>query len=387
MASLKKALLFVLFLTQLVLAKGQTEIGLKLITPADDFKTAERVLLVLDQDLYLAGEKVNFFALTFDAALQIPIELSSVLYVELFNQDNNVISAKKYLLKQGEGTYDIDLPRQIETGYYYLRAYTNYMKNFGASAFFTKRIKVVNPFLKAKYPASEALSAGEMKLNIGAEGGKLIYGIENKLTFRSSLNEHILVRLYETDSVVSEFDSKSGFGVFNFTPTQGHTYRVEAASANRDKTVVELKKIASSGVVCKLDSVSNQNAYLNIVTRGNEKFPLSLFVENNGLLYKYPREVNTDEALVNMELPAGLNKITVINSALNEVSKRIVYIEPVANLSITAKPFTRQAFPNDSLILNINADSSDSIHYLIAMNLGDSATSPSIQSMINVKAM
>ena len=97
---LKKSIfLIILFLILKISAYCQNEPNLTLLTNASDYKLQERVLLTLDQDLYLAGEQINFSALTFDSALRTPIEFSSIIYIELFNQDKNVISAKKYLLK------------------------------------------------------------------------------------------------------------------------------------------------------------------------------------------------------------------------------------------------------------------------------------------------
>ncbi|WP_243349377.1 hypothetical protein [Parabacteroides sp. FAFU027] len=119
---------------------------MKIRTTHRECKVQERALLILDQDFYLVGEPINLFALTYDAALQIPIDLSSVLYVELYNQDNRVVSAKKYQLKRGEMVNRLTIPKDLQTGYYYIRAYTNYMKNFGAEAFSTQRIRIVNPF-------------------------------------------------------------------------------------------------------------------------------------------------------------------------------------------------------------------------------------------------
>jgi len=168
-------------------AFSQIKAELKLLTQAEDFKIQERVLLTPDQDFYLVGEQINFFALTFDAAMKIPIEFSSVLYVELYNQDNTVINAMKFLLNHGQGTYNFTIPRQLETGYYYIRAYTNYMKNFGPGSFFTKRIKIINPFYEIKYRNSVEPISTKLQLNIAVEGGTLLYSLENKISFLQSL--------------------------------------------------------------------------------------------------------------------------------------------------------------------------------------------------------
>lgn len=375
------------FIALLLIARfsvdGQAKTELELLTRAEDFKIQERVLLTLDQDFYLAGESVNFFALTFDAALQIPIEFSSILYVELFNQDNNVINAKKFLLKRGEGIYYLNIPRQLETGYYYVRAYTNYMKNFGPGAFFTKRIKIVNPFYKIKYSNSAGNRPTEMRLNISAEGGSMLYGIQNKLAFHTSnANDSVLARLYKNDSIVGEVNTQNGFGIFNFTPTVNSNYKIEVVSVNRKKAVVELKNIVHSGVICKLDSLNNSDAYLNVITKNFDRFPLTVFVENNGILYEYTNIITQPETSLKIALPQGINRIIVKTSLHEVVSERLIYVKPDIKLKFTAKLDKPNAFQGDSVTLSIRSNTNDSIQYLVALNLGTSETSPPIQELI-----
>jgi hypothetical protein len=383
MISLKRAFFISIFITINTLANCQTGKDLKLVSHAEDFKIQERVLLAVDQDFYLTGEPINFLALTFDAALQIPIEFSSVLYVELFNQDNKVISAKKYLLKHGEAVNDIVIPRQVETGYYYLRAYTNYMKNFGAGVFFTKRLKIVNPFYKNSDRTNSDYNPGEMKLDIVAEGGSIIYEVENKIAFsNSNFNERALVKLFENNTELSKVETKTGFGVFNLTPKAGKNYRIEAVSPSGGKAVVELKDIVNAGVVCKLDSVKKSNAYLKVVSRNYNKFPLSIYVENNSLLFESEITVNERETYLKVELPTRLNKIVLRNREQEIVTERLIYIRPEPKFEISAELDKPNVIRGDTISIHIKTNSDDSLQYLVGLNLGSSKTSPTLQELI-----
>ena len=343
----------------------------------------ERILLILDQDFYLAGEPINFYAMEFDAALQIPIQFSSVLYVELYDQENNVVNAKKILLQDGRGINYISIPRQLHTGYYYLRAYTNYMKNFGPGAFFTTKIRVVNPFFKITYSNTKAKNTGEMKLTLVPEGGNILYGIENKIAFYSSkINSRIFARLLENDSVLAEVDTKKGYGVFVFTPDEEKNYRVEAVTATREKTVAEIKDIARSGVICKFDSVNGSVAFLSVVARNFTHYPLILFIRNNGIEYEFADKLYDPESSVKMDLPKGLNHIVVKDSEGNEVTRRLVYIKPEAGFTINASIDKANVSPDDSVLIQINSGMEDTLHYVVALNLGNSSTIPSIQELM-----
>jgi len=379
-----KKYLFIAFIFSIkMIAICQTQPGLKPVTRAEDYKIQERVVLNLDQDLYLVGESVNFSALTFDAALQIPIDFSSILYVELFNQDNIVMGSKKIQVKHGECVNNLIIPRKLETGYYYIRAYTNYMNNFGPGAFFTKRIKIVNPFYRIKYQDKADDTRDKIKLDVSAEGGKIVYDVENKLAFNvSSFKDSIHAELYKNDSVVATVNTKNGVGVFNFTPTSHNRYRIEALSKKKDKAVVELNDIVRSGVICKLDSVRENNAYLKIISKNYDKLPISVFVENNTILYEYSYPINKPEAFLKIELPAGINKIILKDSNQEEVSERLIYSKPKAKIEITAHLDKPKVLPGDSVILHIKSNLNDSIHYVVALNLGNRNTSPALKELI-----
>ena len=379
----KKYFFIALFLLIKIISNCQTESSLKLTTHAEEFKLQERVLLTLDQDFYLAGESINFSVLTFDVALQMPIEFSSIVYVELFNQDDNVICGKKVLLKQGECTSYLTLPRKLETGYYYIRAYTNYMKNFGPGAFFTKKIKIVNPFYRVKYQDNVDVTQNKMKLDISAEGGKIVYGIENKIAFYlANFNDTIHVLLYKNDSVVAKVNTKNSFGIFSFVPIMNNRYKIEVTSLKKEKAVVELNDIVQSGVTCKLDSINERNTYLTVIAKNYDKFPISVFVENNTILYEYTNTISKPESSLKIELPVGLNKIILKNSNQEEVSERLIYIKPKTKLEITANLDKPKALQGDSVVLHINTNVNDSIHYVVALNLGNQNTSPALKELI-----
>lgn len=314
-----KIILVVFFLSAHFAIYCQKESGLKLVTHAEDFKMQERVLLIFDQDFYLAGEELNFFAMTLDAGLQIPYAFSSILYLELYDQDNTVIAAKKVLLNKGEAINALDLPRETKTGYYYIRAYTNYMKNFGPSVFFTKRLKIVNPF----FPNN-----------------------------------------------------------FSFTGAPSDEYATAVKAGHGKTECTDLKKNTNTGVACKVDSVKKDTAFLSIHSSNSTHLPLSVFVENNGSEYMWDTPVNDSIAVLQLILPSGLNKITIKDIEQRIVSQQLVYIKPEASLTIDAHFNKSEASRGDSIVLDLQSHTNDSIQYLVALHLGNELTLPSLQEHI-----
>ncbi len=379
-----KKIICVFFLIGIVTTSySQNKNDLKLLTQIEDYEVNERAFLILDQSVYLAGETINFQALTFDATLQIPIDYSSILYVELYNQNNEVISSNKYYLENGETVNSITLPRHLQTDYYYIRAYTNYMKNFGYSSFFTRRLQVINPFLKTKKVTETVSDSTELEINISAEGGKIIYGIENKIILScTDTNKRIHTKFYENDSVINELFLDDGFNVFNFTPYPNNNYKIEAFSSGNENTIIPINNIVESGVVCKLDSLNKNLAYLNILASSYNDYPLSLYIVNSGFTYLHNQTITKSETLLRTFLPAGLNTVILKNNTSKEVAIRNIYIKPESSFNIFAEINKPQSSPGDSIFLYLHSDLNDSLQYIVSMHMGNSKTSPSMQELI-----
>jgi len=106
----------------------------------------ERTWLATDRDVYIPGDKILVSLATIDGYYQLPITFSAVVYIELYSANGIPILQEKALLREGKGSIQLTLPKNIETDYYYLRAYTNYQKNFGENSFIVKKIRLINPF-------------------------------------------------------------------------------------------------------------------------------------------------------------------------------------------------------------------------------------------------
>jgi len=106
----------------------------------------ERTWLATDRDVYIPGDKILVSLATIDGYYQLPITFSAIVYIELYSTNGTAIVQEKALLHNGKGTIEIKLPKNIDTDYYYLRAYTNYQKNFGENSFIVKKIRLINPF-------------------------------------------------------------------------------------------------------------------------------------------------------------------------------------------------------------------------------------------------
>lgn len=104
----------------------------------------ESVSLFSDRDIYLSGDEIWFKAFVFVEG-KLNSQWSKVLYLELFNARQEIFAQEKYLVDQGMASGSIILPGDIQSGQYFLRAYTKYGRNFPSEKHFTKIVSIINP--------------------------------------------------------------------------------------------------------------------------------------------------------------------------------------------------------------------------------------------------
>src|SRR5471030_1975752 len=105
----------------------------------------EKTYLHTDRNLYTQGDTLWFKAYLVNAQNNQPIGTSGNLYVDLIEQDSaKVITSEIIRLDYGTGNGDISLSDSIPSGKYTLRAYTNWMRNFGDNFVDEKEINVFN---------------------------------------------------------------------------------------------------------------------------------------------------------------------------------------------------------------------------------------------------
>src|SRR5476651_524446 len=104
----------------------------------------EKAYLHTDRDVYAQGDTLWFKAYLVNAQDNTPINSSGSLHVELISPDAKIISSELIRLNNGLGNGDFGLADSLAAGKYHLRAYTNWMRNFGDNFIFDKEITILN---------------------------------------------------------------------------------------------------------------------------------------------------------------------------------------------------------------------------------------------------
>jgi TonB-dependent SusC/RagA subfamily outer membrane receptor len=117
------------------------------------YKYWEKIYVHCDKPFYKPGEDIWFKAYLTDGANYSPSKTSDVIYVEFINPKGNNEKTLTLQVIQGVCYGNFTIDESAPGGMYKIKAYTNWMRNFGKDYLFEKDIqvqKVVYPRLLAK---------------------------------------------------------------------------------------------------------------------------------------------------------------------------------------------------------------------------------------------
>lgn len=104
----------------------------------------EKVHIHMDKPYYAIGDHIWFKAYVVSAENNQPSYISKILYAELINDKDSVKQTLKLPLMVGLAWGEFALSDTLKEGNYRIRAYTNWMRNFGEDYFFDKTITIGN---------------------------------------------------------------------------------------------------------------------------------------------------------------------------------------------------------------------------------------------------
>ncbi len=121
--------------------------GLHAQVPTVSFTSSfrEMVWLTVSRHVLLSGEQVAFQAAVFEKGTRQPSELSKNIRVELIDSLGNRLTRMNLKLVNSQVSGSIPLSPELKSGWYYVRAYTHWMRNFPETEFAVAAIKVINP--------------------------------------------------------------------------------------------------------------------------------------------------------------------------------------------------------------------------------------------------
>ena len=131
----------------------------------------EKVQLQLSEEVIASGATLWFRGFLLGDSAE-----SKVLYVELMSREGAVVQGI-YPIRKGVAQGQFSLPDTLSGGWYQVRAYTQWMRNFGESTFWSHPLLVINPYADLEKSASPP-AAPEDKEPARASGSGLTVALD-----------------------------------------------------------------------------------------------------------------------------------------------------------------------------------------------------------------
>ncbi|MFN3998736.1 carboxypeptidase-like regulatory domain-containing protein [Algoriphagus sp.] len=162
----------------------------KAIQLQDLAKTAknyqEKVYLHTDKPYYYAGDQVYFKGYFAYGNQYLRDELSKVLHVELISGERDIVIEKKFQIRDGVVVGDFYLPDSLSGEKYYIRAYTNWMRNYGPNQYFLQPLSILDPY--KRIAPEEAVSSWKNQ-GVVIRADKSQFGPREKVTVTLNVSD------------------------------------------------------------------------------------------------------------------------------------------------------------------------------------------------------
>jgi hypothetical protein len=218
----------------------------------------ENVVFYTDRDLYLSGEDIWFKAFISVINASESQQLSNVFYIELY-QNKRAVVKKKFQIIDGKVEGMLNIPEEIHSANYYIRAYTQYQRNFAPETFFTTLLTIINP----EIPVQKSKTGPVKLIEIIPEGGQLFAGLPSKIALKLNTD---LVKIVDESLLVNQYGDKvkafqiaaNGLALIEFTTIDTLEYFLKFNLNTGDTVTEPLPKVSSKGIIISKNSLNDE---------------------------------------------------------------------------------------------------------------------------------
>ncbi|MDP2724380.1 MAG: hypothetical protein Q8O72_16635 [Bacteroidales bacterium] len=271
----------------------------------------EEISLLTDRNLYLSGENI-WYHIYYSLPSDPDYILSKVLYIELFNNELEVVASQKVEITNNLITGTILIPEQAETGYYLLRAYTKYDQNFPVWEMETSVLRIVNPNHPLIGIPNQEI---DDQINMVARSGySLEFYIEEPVS-REIKN----IELYSNGSKVNKeiVYYQNGLGRINYIPNEGDRLFLQM-TLNKGDTLQSRKFTTKASLLHVETQYKSGDLDLNLskIKYQDNNLTINILNIHSGIETMHFAQVNEQSAFIRIPgtiVGKGLLKISILD--------------------------------------------------------------------------
>jgi TonB-dependent SusC/RagA subfamily outer membrane receptor len=370
-AVLLTGLLF-LSLTTVILPDKPERIARLLETFYENFPQ-QKIYLSLDKPAYMAGQTIWYKAYVLDATTHLPADLSKNMIVEVSNSFGNNILTQLCKIENGYSRGDFHLPDTIAEGIYEIRAYTNWMRNFGDEFFFRRQFNVWNPVYASKIYRDDKIAnkklkkksirmAGKTDLQFFPEGGFMVAGKKCRIAFKAC-NELGLgidiggIIMDKKNKQVAVFSSEYlGMGAFEFVPEKDNSYTAEVRNSDGRTSHFKLPESLEEGYVLRVDANAVFNIKITVTSTYLSPEVMLLGHVRGKVFYTKTLKLESGTAVTEIDkssLQTGIFHLTLFDQASVPQCERLVFINQNDQLNISTELNSKVYKPREKVDITL----------------------------------
>ena len=292
----------------------------------------EKIHIQFDRNIYNSGETI-FYKLYVLAGMEWT-NLSKNVYVSWYDNNGNYIKQTAAPLFQSSAKGSFEIPANYKGDFIRVKAFTRWMLNEDSVFLYEKNIPINNGVVaKSKNVMSKT------RVDVFAEGGTFIEGLQSKIAFKATNNFGVPVFIKgfvvnDKNKVIDTLKVQhDGMGIFKIRPNEGEKYQLNWTDENGQKGSTPLPTAYAEGVILKI-TTDNEKAYAQvertIEVPTSYKHMRLLVHQNQHLIYTVEfkgeeRQVQK-AALPIDELPTGIVQFSLFSNDWVPLAERIILV-------------------------------------------------------------
>lgn len=339
---------------------------------SDDQTTelTEKVYLHTDRDYYNPGDDIWFKSYVINDLTNVLSDSSRNLHVELISPSSEIIDSRIIRLDNGLGNGDFILPAGLRSGIYRIRAYTNYMRNFGDQLFFHKDITIINSNDTTNSNVDSInYVKSSLEISLFPESGSLVENVTSVVAFKAEnavgSRCDVSGEVYSSagDLITTFMSTHLGMGSFMLKPLQGLNYYVTVKNSQGDLVRREIPKCFPKGFVINT-SVNQRNEHKIVLKTNPETLPgflgrdLLLTVSAHKKVLKSliikTDSLNDSFILPTEGLPDGILMITLYGLDNNPLCERLIYLQNREDINLKIETDKTNYKQSDSVSVKLS---------------------------------
>ena len=308
----------------------------------NNYNPMEKVFLHTDRDLFSAGEPIWFSAYAVIGPYHELTAASRVLHVDLIAPNNKIVLSQTHELVNGRSSGSIELPKNLYSGNYQLRAYTQWMRNFDTDFLFTKNLRILNSTGKT---APSSAKENKIDLQFFPEGGHAVAGIASKIAFKAigsdGVYRKVTGKVLDSEgkpvAVLNTFDRGAGF--FQLIPKKGVQYE----AVLEDGTRHPLPEILENGYTVSVNNLNEKS--LKVIVQASPSLRDNAFYAIGHMrqrkYYQGKFEFGESQVLTfeipKTNMPSGVLTLTIFDEFRKPRCERPMFVNNQEELVIATK--------------------------------------------------